>query len=163
MYESKGPVLTPKIDFDLMLAYLNTKVYQYFISVVAPTLDYSEGAVLRVPYVELRNDQINQQIMGNVGECVNLSRYDWDSFETSWDFQKHPLVPLAHERQEQESSQFRSSRIEKFGSIAWHYDKWAQECEGRFNQLKAKARNWAFNTEFHRYRHCLYHRPKTER
>ena len=137
MYESKGPVLTPKIDFDLMLAYLNTKVYQYFISVVAPTLDYSEGAVLRVPYVELRNDQINQQIMGNVGECVNLSRYDWDSFETSWDFQKHPLVPLAHERQEQESSQFRSSRIEKFGSIAWHYDKWAQECEGRFNQLKA--------------------------
>ena len=130
MYESKGPVLTPKIDFDLMLAYLNTKVYQYFISVVAPTLDYSEG-------VELRNDQINQQIMGNVGECVNLSRYDWDSFETSWDFQKHPLVPLAHERQEQESSQFRSSRIEKFGSIAWHYDKWAQECEGRFNQLKA--------------------------
>lgn len=98
---------------------------------------YSEGAVLRVPYVELRNDQINQQIMGNVGECVNLSRYDWDSFETSWDFQKHPLVPLAHERQEQESSQFRSSRIEKFGSIAWHYDKWAQECEGRFNQLKA--------------------------
>ena len=137
MYESKGTVLTPKIDFDLMLAYLNTKVYQYFISVVAPTLDYSEGAVLRVPYVELRNDQINQQIMGNVGECVNLSRYDWDSFETSWDFQKHPLVPLAHERQEQESSQFRSSRIEKFGSIAWHYDKWAQECEGRFNQLKA--------------------------
>ena len=137
MYESKGPVLTPKIDFDLMLAYLNTKVYQYFISVVAPTLDYSEGAVLRVPYVELRNDQINQQIMGNVGECVNLSRYDWDSFETSWDFQKHPLVPFAHERQEQESSQFRSSRIEKFGSIAWHYDKWAQECEGRFNQLKA--------------------------
>lgn len=137
MYESKGPVLTPKIDFDLMLAYLNTKVYQYFISVVAPTLDYSEGAVLRVPYVELRNDQINQQIMGNVGECVNLSRYDWDSFETSWDFQKHPLVPLAHERQEQESSQFRSSRIEKFGSVAWHYDKWAQECEGRFNQLKA--------------------------
>lgn len=137
MYESKGPVLTPKIDFDLMLAYLNTKVYQYFISVVAPTLDYSEGAVLRVPYVELRNDQINQQIMGNVGECVNLSRYDWDSFETSWDFQKHPLVPLAHERQEQESSQFRSSRIEKFGSIAWQYDKWAQECEGRFNQLKA--------------------------
>ena len=137
MYESKGPVLTPKIDFDLMLAYLNTKVYQYLISVVAPTLDYSEGAVLRVPYVELRNDQINQQIMGNVGECVNLSRYDWDSFETSWDFQKHPLVPLAHERQEQESSQFRSSRIEKFGSIAWHYDKWAQECEGRFNQLKA--------------------------
>ena len=140
MYESKGPVLTPKIDFDLMLAYLNTKVYQYFISVVAPTLDYSEGAVLRVPYVELRNDQINQQIMGNVGECVNLSRYDWDSFETSWDFQKHPLVPLAHERQEQESSQFRSSRIEKFGSIAWHYDKWAQECEGRFNQLKANEK-----------------------
>ena len=118
MYESKGPVLTPKIDFDLMLAYLNTKVYQYFISVVAPTLDYSEGAVLRVPYVELRDGQINQHIKSSVRECVNLSCYDWDSFETSWDFQHHPLVrPVA--------------------TIADAFAQWEAECNQRFNQLKA--------------------------
>lgn len=118
MYESKGPVLTPKIDFDLMLAYLNTKVYQYFISVVAPTLDYSEGAVLRVPYVELQDGQINQCIKSNVGECVNLSRCDWDSCETSWDFVKHPLIrPVA--------------------TVADAFAQWEAECNDRFNQLKA--------------------------
>lgn len=118
MYESKGPVLTPKIDFDLMLAYLNTKVYQYYISVVAPTLDYSEGAVLRVPYVELQDGQINQCIKSNVGECVNLSRCDWDSCETSWDFVKHPLIrPVA--------------------TVADAFAQWEAECNDRFNQLKA--------------------------
>lgn len=117
MYESKGPVLTPKIDFDLMLAYLNSKVYQYFISVVAPTLDYSEGAVVRVPYVELRDDQINQHIKEIVGECLNLSRHDWDSFETSWDFIKHPLV-------------------RPDSAIADGFDQWETECNARFIQLK---------------------------
>ena len=72
-----------------------------------------------------------------VVECINLCRMDWDSFETSWDFQHHPLAPLAHDRQEQEASQFHSSRMEKFGRIAWHYEKWEQECEDRFAQLKA--------------------------
>lgn len=44
---------------------------------------------------------------------------------------------MARERREQESSQFANSRMEKFGRLSWHYDNWEQECEDRFNQLKA--------------------------
>ena len=70
-------------------------------------------------------------------QCISFSKADWDSYETSWDFQQHPLAPLACERQEQENSQFYSSRMEKFGHISWHYEKWAKECEDRFVQMKA--------------------------
>ncbi len=114
MYESKGPVLTPKINYFLMLAYLNSKVYQQFIKIVAPTLDYSEGAVLRVPYINVTETKES----GLADFCVNLSKSDWDSFETSWDFRKHPL-------------------IRKVSTIAEAFDQWQAECDNRFNQLKA--------------------------
>ena len=114
MYESKGPVLTPKINYTLMLAYLNSKVYQQFIKIVAPTLDYSEGAVLRVPYINVSETKESEL----VDTCVKLSKSDWDSFETSWDFQHHPL-------------------LRKVPTIAEAFDQWQAECDERFNQLKA--------------------------
>lgn len=58
-----------------------------------------------------------------VVENNNISRDDWDSFEISWDFNTHPLIP--------------SSRgIEKPGLISNHYDCWAEECRARFDSLK---------------------------
>ena len=114
MYESKGPVLTPKVNYSLMLAYLNSKVYQQFIKIVAPTLDYSEGAVLRVPYINVSETKES----GLADACVKLSKRDWDSFETSWDFQHHPL-------------------LRKVPTIAEAFDQWQTECDSRFNQLKA--------------------------
>ena len=90
MYESKGPVLLPVDNIDYVLGYVNTKVYQSFIDIVAPTLDYSEGAVLKVPY---KYDEKNaEQICTVSASCTNLSKDDWDAFETSWDFKRHPLV-----------------------------------------------------------------------
>ena len=90
MYESKGPALTPYVDSTLMLAYLNSKVYQLFIGMVAPTLDYSEGSVLRVPYT--KSDFRRNETTDLANNCLLLSRTDWDSYETSWDFKGHPLV-----------------------------------------------------------------------
>lgn len=113
MYESKGPVLTPKVGYSFMLAYLNSKVYQQFIKIVAPTLDYSEGAVLRVPYANISE----LQELGLADICVGISKKDWDSFETSWDFQYHPL-------------------IYKTSTIAEAFEQWQIECDNRFNQLK---------------------------
>ena len=114
MYESKGSVLTPKINYTLMLAYLNSKVYQQFIKIVAPTLDYSEGAVLRVPYINVSETKESEL----ADTCVKLSKSDWDSFETSWDFQHHPL-------------------LRKVPTIAEAFEQWQTKCDDSFNQLKA--------------------------
>ena len=90
MYESKGPVLLPTDNMNYVLAYLNSKVYQMFIDIVAPTLDYSEGSVLKTPYIYDNKEE--KVIIGLSEECVSLSEKDWDAFETSWDFKKHPLL-----------------------------------------------------------------------
>ena len=67
----------------------------------------------------------------------NQSRDEWDSFEISWDFTHHPLVLLPHEKADAECTQFAKSRMEKLGSLAWHYARWEEECRDRFNTLKA--------------------------
>ena len=91
MYESKGPVLTPHTDnFLYILAYVNSKAYQSFIDIVAPTLDYSEGSVLKAPYK--RNDASLNRVVRISGQSVSTSKSDWDSYETSWDFKRNPLV-----------------------------------------------------------------------
>ena len=119
MYESKGPVLTPKINYYTMLGYLNSNVYQRFIQIVAPTLDYSEGAVLRVPYMACADSTVPLIVQ----ECVAISRTDWDSFETSWDFQRHPLVTPAIDQH--------------YLRLADCWRDWERACNERFGQLKA--------------------------
>ena len=137
LFESKGSVCFPVNNTNLhyLLALLNTKIVEKLLLVLAPTVDYHEGPLGRIPVI------LSKEHFTDVSElckrCICLSKKDWDAFEISWDFQRHPLTPSACERQEQKNSQFYSSRIEKFGRIAWHYEKWELECEDRFVQLKA--------------------------
>jgi putative restriction enzyme len=138
VFDVKGPALFPfNKSMELYyLGWLNSCVVYYLLKLFKEGSDFQNIEIKRLPLVD-----VCREVMDNVSEKVkwniSASRNDWDSFETSWDFTRHPLVPLAKERQEQEPSQFRSSRMEKFGRIAWHYEKWAQECEDRFAQLKA--------------------------
>ena len=80
----------------------------------SPTLDYHEGPLGKTPVIIKPNKKIEQLVERN----IDLSRNDWDSFETSWDFQHHPLLC-------------------KVSTIAEAFDQWQSECDDRFNQLKA--------------------------
>ena len=137
LFDAVGLTCFASEDTDLMfvLAYFCSCVANHFLSVLNSTVTYTTGSVANLPfaYPVERVPCISTLATAN----VSFARTDWDSFETSWDFPCHPLVPLACERQEQEASQFHLSRMEKFDRIAWHYEKWEQECEIRFAQLKA--------------------------
>lgn len=80
-----------------------------------------------------RKSQIDELVVAN----NNKSRDDWDSFEISWDFHHHPLLLLPREKADAECTQFSQSRMEKLGSLSWHYKRWTEECQDRFNTLKA--------------------------
>lgn len=118
-----------------MLGWLNTEVVRQIISLTNPTLNFPPGTIGRIPFY------INDKCYNNVTEIakknITLSRTDWDSFETSWDFKKHPLVPSRDDIAEAAKSQFASDRLAKLGSIQWNYERWENECETRFNTLKA--------------------------
>ena len=69
-------------------------------------------------------------------ENNNISRDDWDSFEVSWDFKMHPLILSAKDKEDALTTQFAKSRMEKLGLISWHYDRWTENCQARFDTLR---------------------------
>ena len=99
-----------------LLAYLNSKVFNCFISMVNPTVNYPIDSVASVPYAPLPSGFVNS-IAELSQKNVNFGKNDWDSFETSWDFRHHPL-------------------LRKVPTVAEAFDQWQAECDNRFNQLK---------------------------
>ena len=135
VFDIKGPSIVRVQNMEYCLGFFNSKVAMLYLKLLNPTITLQVKDVKNTPIL-LDNDCISV-VTDIVKENIALSKIDWDAFEVSWDFSRHLLAPLASERKEQEASQFHSSRMEKFGRIAWHYEKWAQECENRFAQLKA--------------------------
>ena len=116
-----------------LLALINSCVSKSVLAILSPTLNYNAGDMGNIPVIY--SEVVNESNL--VNGCISLSKKDWDSFETSWDFIRHPVAPSAFEKREQQQSQFSISRMEKFGRISWHFEKWQQECDARFSQLKA--------------------------
>ncbi len=90
MFESKGSecFVNKNASIWCVQGYLNSKVCMYYLSALAPTVDYSEGAILKLPWITIQDPSIDEMVSDN----VTISRQDWDSFETSWDFKMHPLI-----------------------------------------------------------------------
>ena len=92
LFDSKGPVCYPKKESDLysLLGLLNSNSAMHFLKILAPTLDFNQGPISKIPFPKgFQSRAVEDIVLGNIA----LARTDWDSFETSWDFQKHPLIP----------------------------------------------------------------------
>ena len=115
IFEHCGSMCFPKkeTDFEVMIAYLNSCVAQHFLNVASPTLSYREGVLKKIPFKYNYNESIKK--MG--AQCVEICKADWDSHETSWDFEANPLVALRNEKVAQgnfESSFRLSDFVEEF-------------------------------------------------
>ena len=87
-----GPiVVASKDDFYYLLALLNSKFTDEIASLIAPTINFSNGAAGTIPVI-LPQASTRSIIEKMSIENVNSSKKDWDAFETSWDFERHPLV-----------------------------------------------------------------------
>ena len=73
-----------------LLALCNSKIVMEILKIIAPTINFQCGDIANIPV--LFCEQQNRQIENLVSDNIDLSRTDWDSFETSWDFKRHPLV-----------------------------------------------------------------------
>ncbi len=85
IFETKGAMCFPKNISYLpeILALFNTKLVDHFLLCLSPTLDYHEGPLKLVP-TKLGG---GSKIISNVKKAVEIAKVDWNSFETSWDFQ----------------------------------------------------------------------------
>ena len=74
-----------------LLGTLNSKLVEPLVSSLAPTLNFEVGQVASVPIINTQ-DEIYLDQQETVRRCIEISKSDWDNFETSWDFQTHPLL-----------------------------------------------------------------------
>ena len=100
----------------LYLALLNTNTAARIFDFIAPTFHLNIGELEKLP--RLISDD-NTNICNFSKQNVEICKKDWDAFETSWDFEKHPLVRL------------------KSRNLKNAFSLWMAECDQRFNQLKA--------------------------
>ena len=77
-------------NLNYLIGLCNSKVSMIYLSFLAPTMDYNNGSVAKVPTLIRESDKEN--VTQVVKSNISISKNDWDSFETSWDFKKHPLV-----------------------------------------------------------------------
>lgn len=100
-----------------LLGLLNSVVATKLLEFINPTINYQVRDILFFPIAP--NVLENNAITSLVEQNISISRTDWDSFETSWDFGRHPL--LAHPAP----------------TLAAAYEQYRAEANARFDQLKA--------------------------
>ena len=135
LFFASAPLAKTKYEVSLyfLLGLMNSKYASFIYKVINPTFHYNINCIESLPV----NYKENTNVDLLTRNCISISREDWDSFETYWDFAKHPLVLSHYDLEEQCKSQFAETRIAKLSQLEWHYKNWESECEDRFNQLKA--------------------------
>ena len=73
-----------------MIAFINSEVARLILQVTSPTLNFNAGDIANLPIIKKSDSLGELEELSN--ECIAISKEDWDSFETSWDFSKHPLI-----------------------------------------------------------------------
>lgn len=140
IFETKGAMCYVEDKYlYYILALYNTKIMQQFLAIVSPTLDYHEGPLGRTPIVLKEDGGIEK----TAKESTELSKIDWDAFETSWDFAEHPLVKWSHDLWDSTSIgatmayYYHGERPEVSCPVELCYLLWQGECNDRFAKLKA--------------------------
>lgn len=111
--------------YNFSLGLLNSKVYVNIVSMLNPTLNYQVKDVRSMPLILKKQERINEIVNALISE----SKADWDSFETSWDFQTHPLLAPS-------ALDMAGLIIAKQPTLAERYEQFKASCEERFDILQ---------------------------
>lgn len=117
LFDVKGSSCFPEgNNIYYVIGLLNTKVTQEMIKILNPTITTQVGDMARIPTLidKARKSIIEEMSRKN----VELAKEDWDSFDISWNFTRHPLVKTS------------------INTVKEAFEKWSKECNERFNQLK---------------------------
>lgn len=119
---------------------LNSSVMKIYLEFLCPTFSFAAGDVEKVPvvYDASKAEYINQIVKEN----IEISRKDWDAFETSWDFKEMPLVSLSKDLWD--ATAIGASMHHYYGNLPevscpleLCYLLWQGECTERFDRLKS--------------------------
>ncbi|WP_302748177.1 BREX-1 system adenine-specific DNA-methyltransferase PglX [uncultured Dialister sp.] len=116
LFGDAGPIGFINNGRHYLLGFLSSNVVKALLQFTNPTLNFQVHDIMDLPLIV--NKQQEETVSKTVMSNIEMSKIDWDSFETSWDFQRHPLI--------------RSTQ-----TIKEAFTQWERGCTTRFNQLKA--------------------------
>lgn len=116
------------------LGLLSSSVVLNILNLLNPTINYQAGDVRSIPVIITNERVVKEKVSELVDKNINYSKTDWDSFETSWDFTKHPLLPVVSTSSTTEL--FKDTSANSI-LISDCYAKWEKECSERFATLKS--------------------------
>jgi hypothetical protein len=115
VFDVNGSSIFPNCeqDYEYILSFLCSCVCRYILGITNATITTQAGNIRDLPIIKDNEIQVNRYAK----ECVEFERIDWDSYETSWDFKRNPMLSS--------------------GKLADAYAAWKADCEASFLQLKA--------------------------
>lgn len=154
IFDTAGPFFSPIRQEWLfsILSFLQSKVAAFYLRLLNPTINFPPGYIESLPY----NEDCNRIDVVKLGRnSTFISKSDWDAFETSWDFQRHPLLnygvsiysglgnganpPTSQFAVEKSEATFKIYEKDKLKTytIQSAFEMWETACNERFAQLKA--------------------------
>lgn len=121
IFDSGGSSIFPKKDLYYIQGLLNSKVTETHLAMCNPTLNFQPRDISNIPLIYPTDEKVKQRVEELVKQCCIISKDDWDSIETSWDFRQSPLL----------------KSVLGQGLIIESYKIWSKQTEERFNKLKA--------------------------
>lgn len=112
-------------DDNYYLGLFNSPIISYLVNALNPTLNMNVSEMLKIPFVGGESQNIDNK----VENLIKTSQIDWDQYETSWDFEKNPLLPNVKVFDLE-------SGVEEYHLEAT-YDNYKEYVNNRFNQLKS--------------------------
>ncbi len=141
VYDVSGPSMfngESIVSNQYLLGLLNSKICDEVMLILSPTIHMNQTALSRISIIQYNTDYIEKM----TNDCISLSRADWDAFETSWDFQRHPLVRWS--RQLYDATSIGATMAHYYGGhpkvscpLELCFMLWQGECEERFRTLKS--------------------------
>ena len=126
IFDVAGSSLFPKEDIlYYILGFMCSKLMRQFLQMLNPTMNVQAGNIANLPIII--NNNKKEEITYIAKECIEVSKEEWDSFETSWNFTKHPFIG-------------------KYNLIKNAFEKWNENCDERFEFLRKKEEE--LNKEF---------------
>jgi type II restriction/modification system DNA methylase subunit YeeA len=91
LFDVKGSSGFPSSkDLKPIIGLLNSKLMRGFMLMLNPTSTFQVGDIARVPYIQL--DKFGEKVDRNVDRLVAIARADWESYENSWNYNRHSLM-----------------------------------------------------------------------
>lgn len=146
LFETKGSVCFPEDEKknNIIMGYLNSPLVSAFLQTLAPTLDYHEGPMGRIPYIDIEDSNLSDLVEKNIA----LSKSDWNAHETSWDFQRNELLSIDADTYTENIDYKMVKHFEEtgehislspaapqLGSLEWRMEQYKTKWERKFMQL----------------------------